>query len=347
MKKILFITNGNINCPSSRVRVFQYLKYLDYKNIKKRVIIPFQCRNSKLSNYLMEIRFMRSLIYSINWAYIIFLCNFYNIIFIQKFIFTEKKLDRIKKLNNYIIYDFDDAIYTHHPSKKDNPNQRRRLVNMLKAAHLIIVSNKYLKDYAKKFNINVEIIPTVVDCKDYTLKGYNQKKDKIILGYACSPENLYYLKGIHKPLKIITKKYPNVYLKVVTSAPFRMKGVRIINQEFSLVNHIKTLQSFDIGIQPLNDDKWTRSKSGYKAIECMSVGVPVVSSPIGINKLIIKNGVNGFLVKNKDEWIDKLSQLIEDSNLIKRLGINARKTIVQDYSLRSNISLFNNILKNI
>ena len=47
----------------------------------------------------------------------------------------------------------------------------------------------------------------------------------------------------------------------------------------------------------------------------MSVGLPLVSSPVGVTTDIIEDGVNGFLATTVDEWVDKLARLVESADL--------------------------------
>jgi glycosyltransferase involved in cell wall biosynthesis len=82
---------------------------------------------------------------------------------------------------------------------------------------------------------------------------------------------------------------------------------------------------------PLSDSPWERGKCGYKLIQCMACGVPVVASPVGVNCEIVKPGTNGFLAAD-DEWEAALANLLTDSVLRKRLGQQARKDVEVWYS---------------
>ena len=73
-------------------------------------------------------------------------------------------------------------------------------------------------------------------------------------------------------------------------------------------------------------------KSGLKALQYMSFAIPTVATNVGTSKLIIKNNTNGFLVDSNEEWLKILKDLIENSDLRKRIGNEARKTILKNYS---------------
>lgn len=107
------------------------------------------------------------------------------------------------------------------------------------------------------------------------------------------------------------------------------------------------LQSFDIGIMPLPDDEWTRGKGGYKLLQYLSMGIPAISTPVCINTEIIQNGINGFLVNSKDQWIDKLTLLIENAQLRKRLGLSGKDHVEKRYSLNISAPKLLNILNDV
>src|SRR3990167_3794048 len=84
---------------------------------------------------------------------------------------------------------------------------------------------------------------------------------------------------------------------------------------------------------PLPDDEWAKGKCGFKIIQYMACGIPAVASAVGNNKEIILDGLNGFLVHSRDEWINRISSLIEDGELRFRLGSAGRRLVEEDYSL--------------
>ncbi len=55
-------------------------------------------------------------------------------------------------------------------------------------------------------------------------------------------------------------------------------------------------------------------KCGFKIIQYL-VGVPAVCTPVGINRDVVHDGVHGLWANTKDEWIEKLSTLIENASL--------------------------------
>jgi glycosyltransferase involved in cell wall biosynthesis len=131
----------------------------------------------------------------------------------------------------------------------------------------------------------------------------------------------------------ISVKYDFIFKIVGAGYDINIPGVMVENLEWDLDREIQDFQSLDIGLYPLPDNLWTRGKAGFKAIQYMAVGVPVVASPVGMLKDLIKDGVNGFLAASEEEWIKKISMLIEDPELRSRVGSNGRKDAEKAYSM--------------
>jgi glycosyltransferase involved in cell wall biosynthesis len=113
-------------------------------------------------------------------------------------------------------------------------------------------------------------------------------------------------------------------------------GVPVSNVSWTLADEVALFNTCDIGVYPLANDAWTKGKCGFKAIQFMACGVPVVAAAVGVNREIIEDGVNGFLATTREEWIDKLTRLADDEGLRKRLGEAGRQTIEERYSLNVN-----------
>ncbi len=124
-------------------------------------------------------------------------------------------------------------------------------------------------------------------------------------------------------------------------------GIKVINEKLTLEKDVENFQSLDIGVYPLPDNEWAMAKTPFKTIQYMSVGVPTVASNVGGNREIIQDGVNGFLASSEEEWIEKLSLLIEKPELRQRLGIAGRKIVEEKYSLKVNAPKFIEVLNKV
>lgn len=84
---------------------------------------------------------------------------------------------------------------------------------------------------------------------------------------------------------------------------------------------------------PLSDTPCARGKCGYKLIQYMACGLPVIASPVGINADIVEDGVNGFLANTPNDWRYALTTLLRDPDLRARMGAAGRAKIEREISL--------------
>ena len=108
---------------------------------------------------------------------------------------------------------------------------------------------------------------------------------------------------------------------------------------------IADLGQFHIGLMPLVDDPWARGKCAFKALQYMSLGMPALVSPVGMNTEVVQDGYNGFVCATGEQWYEALAALLTNKDLRAQQGTAARRTIEEHYSVRSNrenfLALFN------
>jgi len=326
--KVLFLIQGS-NVAASRYRVLQYIPYLKHKGVKIKVI---SYPRSFIENWI----FFKSL-------------NNYDIIFCQRKRFHSLRLWFLKKKANKIVFDFDDSIMFRNSNAKNpiSKTRMRRFVNMIKASDGVIAGNEYLKKKALKYNTNVIVLPSPIDMEKYSKKNHDPNKNDVILGWIGDFGSIHYLEKMKPVFDILGRKYQNLKLKIVCGVFFDCNQIEVIKKQWNSKDEIKDLQSFDIGLMPLMDDPWSWGKCGLKIIQYQGVAVPVVCTPVGINKDLVKDGENGFWARNHKEWIEKLSILIEDSHLRKEMGVIGRDRVKKECSFQVCAPRIYQFLKNI
>ena len=85
---------------------------------------------------------------------------------------------------------------------------------------------------------------------------------------------------------------------------------------------------------PLEDAPFERGKCGYKLIQYMACGLPVVASPVGVNCQIVEHGVNGFLAESPAQWEQAMKTLLANPALRQRMGQAGRKKVEQQYCIQ-------------
>ncbi len=72
----------------------------------------------------------------------------------------------------------------------------------------------------------------------------------------------------------------------------------------------------------------------------MSLGIPAICTDMGANRDVVKQGENGFLAKTSEQWLNYFKALIDDEALRTKLGNEARRTVVENYSMERCAELF-------
>jgi glycosyltransferase involved in cell wall biosynthesis len=85
---------------------------------------------------------------------------------------------------------------------------------------------------------------------------------------------------------------------------------------------------------PLPDEPFTRGKCGYKLVQYMAAGLPVVASPVGINTSIVEQGKTGFLASSKKEWVEALVTLSQNAGMRNNMGSIGRQKVEKEFSLQ-------------
>ena len=84
------------------------------------------------------------------------------------------------------------------------------------------------------------------------------------------------------------------------------------------------LIDFEIGLAPVRDTVFGRSKSALKALEYNARGIPVIASNVKPYQEYIVHGENGFLVKAQHEWGKYMNLLAKNPDLRREMGEKAK-----------------------
>ena len=242
-----------------------------------------------------------------------------------------------------VVFDFDDAIWI--PTISDN----NRLALSLKCfwktkwickwAYKIAAGNEYLAGYARQFNSDVIIVPTAVDIVNRYNRLVNQEVSKPAIGWTGSHSTMKYLDPIIPVIRELEQKKDFDFFVISNKQPeFQLRSLKYI--KWTEASEINDLSKFNIGIMPLEEDRWSEGKCGFKIIQYLALGIPAVASPVGVNKRIIKDRLNGFLSQREEEWYNAISELLEDVKLRNEMGRIGREKIIKEYSIQANADLF-------
>jgi hypothetical protein len=236
-----------------------------------------------------------------------------------------------------IVYDFDDAffhVYDNNPRRLVRAALGGKLESLLRGAAICCCGNAYLQDYAAGLCARTMILPTVVDTNVYRPLRLEASSDTPVIGWIGSPSTWV---GVQSVLPVLRELAQSGAARVRVIGAGRkaeedyFPGLEMV--EWSEETEVEEVRRMDIGIMPLLDLPFDRGKSGYKLIQYMGCGLPVVASPVGVNREIVRNEATGYLATSEDEWRVSLRRLLEDPQLRFAMGVRARERAVADYSL--------------
>ncbi|MCC7553828.1 MAG: glycosyltransferase [Methanobacteriaceae archaeon] len=287
----------------------------------------------------------------------------FDIIIVERILpFLDILVDKALKHGIKLIYETDDdllSVEENSPSFEYVDRCRNEITNYINNSDIIVTATDNL---ARRFNKdNVEVIKnyhvdSLLPIKDY--KENNSNSIKIgYFGTKTHSKDLAIVKNVFKKLKseIKTEYDIDVVLEIIGGFNedynedwFSKIELPENSMDFEFfMKWIYNKVDWDIGIAPLEDSYFNNGKSELKYIEFSALGIPGVFSNIEVYNSVVKDGINGFLASNDEEWFEKLKKLIIDKNLRKEILSNSQENILNSYSLVDRVKQWEKILINL
>lgn len=337
--RILVLTRYERLGSSSRVRFYQYMPFLQKSGLDITVAPLLKddyVRGLYTSKRPNPISVLSAYIERIGW---ILKSKKFDLIWLEKELlpwfpaWCESFLD---SLGIPYVVDYDDAVfhrYDQHPLSLIRFFLGRKIDHVMRHAALVVVGNDYLKERAEKAGAKrVVYLPSVVDGQQYIQPAIS--KPQFNIGWIGSPVTAPYLKTISSSLDILTQQSDTKIILIGSGGTDTLSQLPKIVLPWSEETEAVDIHQFDVGIMPLQDGPFENGKCGYKLIQYMAAGIPVVASPVGINRQIVEHGVNGFLASSVDEWTQALEYLRDNPKERKQMGEAGRKKFEREYDLK-------------
>lgn len=332
--KLMFLSSGR-RVPTSRFRVLHLVPHLLAAGHQCAIAHSFPekydyfpwlgFRPSQLLKRLVR-----------HWHLLRIRCGRYDAVVLERELFHNDTWDverKLRRVATTLILDVDDAVFLNFPEK---------FPELVKMSDLVIAGNRNLAEWAAPLNPHIVVIPTCVDTDCYRpLPDRTGKPDRPVIGWIGTAGNVSYLHEVASALSALAKTH-EFELRVVAGArgaldELELAGVDVQFVKWDPATEADEVAKFDIGLMPLRDDEWSKYKCGLKLLQYMSCGIPGVSSPVGVNSDIIDQGNNGYLASSPIEWEHSLSRLLSDSEHREQVGIAARHTVEERYSIQANV----------
>jgi glycosyltransferase involved in cell wall biosynthesis len=234
---------------------------------------------------------------------------------------------------------YDDAIFHRY---EGHWFLRGKIAKVMEHASAVVVCNRYLEEYANGYHSKIFRLPTVVSLEAYG--HYHARlslleKEYVVVGWIGSKTTSSYLIDLLPVMERLYRFYPKIIFHLVgfddallSKEQKALPYIRLI--EWEEAREIGDIVAFDVGVMPLRDDSWSRGKCAFKLIQYMSASKPVVASPVGMNRALIRSGVEGYLVHDDQEWFEALARLYRDQSLRESMGKKGFEKILHAYNDR-------------
>ena len=262
------------------------------------------------------------------------------------------------KFHPNAILDFDDDIAAAKNQPKKITNLFGKIMledgnkfnNTLRLYSRFIVASNYLKKKVLRENTGLNpksiwVIPTCVDYNKYTAKEYPDNIEKLTFGWIGGSHNYSLLDKIIPILEKLAVNHKFQLLVIGGKNYIRETNFPIKFKNWSIHDEIDDIRDMDIGLMPLDNSKISKGKGGFKLIQYMGMGVTSVASNITINKKIVDNTRNSFLVESEDDWYNVLKNIMLGKYDLSKIGREARKSICGSYTFDSNIDYYLSIFE--
>lgn len=320
--KLLVLPFGDAACASTHYRVLQYLDMLKKDGIDCEVLAPGKMPEPAV---IAES----------------------DTVLVQKKLFPAHQVRTLRKHAKRLLFDIDDATWHPHGRKHSwwtRWRTNRRLQSIVRAADVSLVANQYIAGHLNALGGKTQVLPMALKAEDWP-PSQSPQSVRIRLGWSGAPVNLRYLEALEPVLAQVMGKHPEVELAVFCGKqPAFSPHLPFLHLPWRQGGEPDAVKTFHIGLLPLPTDAFSQGKSPIKALQYMAAGIPTIATPQA-GALEIGQGSECMLfAETPEEWSERLSQLIQDSEMRGKMGTNARAAFQERFSSTQTYSRWKSFL---
>lgn len=257
-------------------------------------------------------------------------------------------LERAATRGRRLVYDVDDAVWLTGRETMGHAlgvlkASSRKVRWLAERAEHILAGNELLADALRPFNQAVTVVPSMVDPSSYPLRAHTAG-EALTLGWVGSPTTAPFLGRIQAVLERFAAGFAQpVRLLVIGGTTPHPEGVEVVERAWSPQAERAALEEMDIGLMPLPDNRWTRGKCAYKALQYMASGIPPIADDVGISAGIVADA--GWVAVDHASWLEGLHTLAVDVSLRASLGKTGRERVERDFSIQRWVPTLSRVLR--
>ncbi len=266
----------------------------------------------------------------------------YDVVVLQKRLLPKLLNNRLRSHSKRLVFEFDDALFLKRTDAgvRVSDTRERRFRRTVRDADAVVTPNEYLAGVARRYSNNpdrVHVLPTAIDLTRWKPRPPAKREGPLTIGWVGTAANAHLLEIVSVPLQRIGRRHPGLEVRIICDEAPAIAGVAARTQPFSPETEVEDVRAFDIAIAPQIEDSWTRGKVSTKLLAYFAAGLPAVASDVEAHRILVRDGVNGFLAGTLSSWEEKLGKLIASPELRDALGAEARRTVENEYSLEATV----------
>ena len=257
--------------------------------------------------------------------------------------------------NKKVVFELDDNVWCFPDSPEYQDKQAKEIpgltTDIINKCDAVTVSTQAIADSVmKESKTPVSIIPNALDFDRW--KMMNIRHDHFLVGWAGGYYHVQDLEMIVSGLKEIisrNKKATLVFLgccpmQLLTDCPDRVFLQEFVNIE--LFPKTMAVMKFDIGLAPLYQTEFAKSRSNIRLLQYSALQIPSVVSHWGEYGKMIDNGFPAVSVKNGN-WTEAIQELIDNPEKRLEMGRNAQQYVISRYNIGDNIYKWKEVYDNL
>jgi glycosyltransferase involved in cell wall biosynthesis len=326
MIKVTALTSGR-NVPSSRFRVRQFIEPLSRLGIQ---VSEYPLRLRKYTPRIAPpIRFLLDAGKTAARVPGLLAARTSDITWLEREL-VPRRFTLEHQAGNRRLFDVDDAVWL--------TGDKSFSEEIAVKSYGVIAGNKFLAEHYRSVGVKTWVVPTSIDTDRWQPVAKRDDKSWII-GWTGTSSNLASLESLEEPLADFLAQHSNTKLLVICDRRPSFKKIspaQWVFERWSSAREVQLVQRMDVGLMPLPNTEWSLGKCAFKMIIYMAVGIPVVVSPIGANKDILRQADVGLAATAATDWFEALRLLHHDRTHAVGLGKTGRRLVEENYSVAKN-----------
>jgi glycosyltransferase involved in cell wall biosynthesis len=266
-------------------------------------------------------------------------------------LFFEKWL---RAMHTKLVLDFDDDIAAaKHEGKRQlsffsyvMQEQNNKFTASMRFFNGFIYGTDYLKNHFAQYTFHAKhhfVLPTCVPHFNSILKKYTLN-NACKIGWVGSSYNLKNIESVFPALEDLYQKTYFEFILICDENTSHSTSFPLYFIPWSKDREIENLLQIDLGLMPLIRTEASSGKAAFKLLQYMSLGIVPVASAVTVNREIVSDGFNGFLVEDESEWTEVLLKVLQRRNEFSQLGSAAYNSITNKYTFQSNEKTYLNFI---